>query len=78
MRLQIVCALRRRCGSATRPRLSKMHHFRLICSRQCISCYPEKRMLYVIRLNQEAMKTTLEEVRHFVIKDQFTADFRRW
>ena len=38
----------------------------------------EKNLLYVIRLNQEAMKTTLEGVRHFVVKDQFTADFRQW
>ena len=33
----------------------------------------EKTLLYVTRLNQEAMKTTLEGVR-----DQFIADFRQW
>ena len=38
----------------------------------------EKNLLYVIRLTQKVMKTTLEEVRHFVIKDQFAADFRWW
>ena len=38
----------------------------------------EKNLLYDIRLNKEAMKTALEGVRHFVVKDQFTADFRRW
>ena len=32
------------CWSATRPRLSNMHRFWQICSRQCISCYPEKRI----------------------------------
>ena len=37
----------------------------------------EKNLLYVSRLNQEAMKTTLEGVRHFIIKDQFIADLRR-
>ena len=38
----------------------------------------EKNLLYIIRLTQEAIKTTLEGVRHFVIKDQLAADFRRW
>ena len=38
----------------------------------------EKNLLYVIRLTQKVMKTTLEGVRHFVIKDQFAADFWRW
>ena len=37
----------------------------------------EKNMLYAIRLTQEAMRTTLGGVRHFVIEDQFAADFRR-
>ena len=32
------------CWSATRPRISKMPNFCLIYSRQCISCYPEKRI----------------------------------
>ena len=35
-----MCSL---CWSATRPRLSKIQYFRLICPWQCISCYPEKR-----------------------------------
>ena len=38
----------------------------------------EKNLLYVIRLTQKVMKTTLEGVRHFVIEDHFAADFRRW
>ena len=37
----------------------------------------EKNLLYAIRLTQEAMRTTLGGVRHFVIEDQFAADFRR-
>ena len=32
------------CWSATRPRLSIMRRFCLICSWQCISCYPERRI----------------------------------
>ena len=32
------------CWSVTRPRISKMPNFCLIYSRQCISCYPEKRI----------------------------------
>ena len=38
----------------------------------------EKNLLYIIRQPQEAMKTTLEGVRHFMIEDQFAADFWRW
>ena len=37
----------------------------------------EKNLLYAIRLTQEFVKTTLVGVRHFVIEDQFPADFRR-
>ena len=37
----------------------------------------EKNLLYAIRLTQEFVKTTLVGVRHFVIEDQFAADFRR-
>ena len=40
MRLQIVCALRRRCGSATRPRLSKMHHHQRKESAVCHQAEP--------------------------------------
>ena len=35
----------------------------------------EKNLLYVIRLTQKVMKTTLEGVRHLVIEDHFAADF---
>ena len=38
----------------------------------------EKNLLYVIRLTQEAMKTTLEGVRDFMIEDQVAADFWWW
>ena len=38
----------------------------------------EKNLLYAIRLTQEAMKTTLEGVRDFMIEDQVAANFRRW
>ena len=38
----------------------------------------EKNLLYAIRLTQEAMKTTLEGVRDFMIEDQVAADFWWW
>ena len=37
----------------------------------------EKNLLYAIRLTQKFVKTTLVGVRHYVIEDQFAADFRR-
>ena len=38
----------------------------------------ENNLLYAIRLTQEAMKTTLDGVQHFIIKNVLAANFRRW
>ena len=38
----------------------------------------EKLLLSGHRVTKEGTKTTLGGVRHFGIKDQFTADLRRW
>ena len=38
----------------------------------------EKYLPYLLRLTQEAMKTTLDGVQHIIIKDKFAAAFRRW
>ena len=54
-----------------------------LCSPYLLSAvyllYPrEKNLLYAIRLTQEAMKTTLDGVQHFIIKNVLAADFQRW
>ena len=82
MRLQIWCALHRRSAHFVRRRRDPGSRNVLFLPDLSSAVYfllsREKNLLYIIRLTQEVMKTTLEGVRPFVIKDQFAADFRWW